>query len=90
MPRSFTVKLTEEESANLKAEVRKEMEYDFNYEKLMEYLSTTHSIGFQEYICKYGLIDRVEKINNMKVGDLTDHQKMLLACYWLMKGLGFR
>lgn len=89
MPRRIEVTVSDNTLAELKHEIRSEVEHNFNYEKLMEYLKTTNDISFKEYIDQYGILDRIRKLEEMKVGDLSFNQKLLLGTYWLIVGLKY-
>lgn len=90
MNKKIVVSISEEELANIKKEVREDLEHEFNSEKLMEYLKRSHDVSFQEYLWNFGLSHRIDELKDTKVKDLTDSQKLLLATYWFMIGIGSR
>ena len=83
MPK-IEMEITDAQMKQIKEDVRAQMEHDFNHEKLMEFLKQTNSISFQEYIYKYGIGDRVDALKERQVKSLSDHEKLLLATYWMM------
>lgn len=83
MPR-IEVSIPEDQMQKIKDGIRTEVERNFDYEKLMEYLKKQNDVSFTEYLWKYGIMDRVEKLKDVKVGDLSENQKLMLCVYWII------
>ena len=83
MPK-IQVSVTEEQMAELKQEVREEFERGWSHEKLLEFMKTTASISLRELMWKYDITSRYEALRDIPVKDLSDHEKFIVATYWMM------
>lgn len=87
---NFNFEVSDKQLEQMEEKMKESLRYEITTEKIREFLGTSEWYSLREIMSFFKLYKRVEEIQEMKLKDLTEDQKLMLIAYWSMQGLGFR